>query len=236
MVIPGILETKQEEALKKIQMLDGTAPVIQIDIADGLLVEGKTFMDLSFLETLKLSSRIQIHLMIQKPGSFLLTLPTNVKDVCAHAEAFLYNPNWEEGFHDVLKSKNSKVGLSFNFGTPFEDFKEWILKCDYIQLMGVNPGGQSRPFIMESLDKIKSFKKEFPGIFLQVDGGISEETVRMVGEAGADAVVVGSAIFTSPDPLQSYKNFMLQFEGAHRNFYYSQQHPLTEHFGGEKSF
>jgi len=53
----------------------------------------------------------------------------------------------------------SEGGLSFNIQTLFDDFKDWIVKCDYIQLMGVNPGGQGRPFIMQTLDKIGDFKK-----------------------------------------------------------------------------
>lgn len=218
MVIPGVFEKTEGDALQKINLVGNVAPKIQLDIADGLLVDGKTFVDLTFISNLNVRAQIQLHLMVQRPESFLTTLPSNIKDMCVQAEAFLYNPLRRESLHDVLKAKGMQVGLSFNTRTPFDDFKDWIEKCDYIQLMGVNPGGQSRPFIMQTLDKIGDFKRSFPNVLLQVDGGIAAETLKMVAKAGVDNVVIGSAVFKSPNPTQTYRDFVLQFENARRHF------------------
>jgi len=255
MVIPGILEATQENALQKINLLSGVAPKIQLDIADGELVSGKTFMDLSFLSSLSsaptmsaksalpsLSSpsasalqntvQIQLHLMVQKPEAMLMFLPPVVKEVCIQAEAFMYKPLCMEAFDDVLKAKNIRAGLSFNSKTPFEDFSDCLTKCDFVQFMTVDPGAQGRPFIMESLDKIAQFKERFPNVTLQVDGGIAQDTLPMVIEAGADDLIIGSALFNSPNPVESYKNFVLQFDHARANYLTSRK---RQGFGGEKT-
>ncbi len=238
MVIPGILEATQEKALQKINLLAGVTPKIQLDIADGELVSGKTFLDISFLSSLPTMPspqhpvHIQLHLMVQKPEAMLMFLPPVVKEVCIQAEAFMYKPLCMEAFDDVLKAKNIRAGLSFNTKTPFEDFSDCLTKCDFVQFMSVDPGAQGRPFIMESLDKIARFKERFPNVTLQVDGGIAQDTLPMVIEAGADDLIVGSAIFNSPDPVESYKNFVLQFDHARANYLTSRQ---RQGFGGEKT-
>lgn len=223
MVIPGIFEETIEKATQEINLVGNLAPKIQLDIADGLMVDGKTFLDLSFLLNLQIHAEIQLHLMVQKPESFLLALPPVIKDVCAQAEAFMYNPICLESYDDVLKAKSIRVGLSFNSQTPFEDFEDCIKQCDYVQFMTVNPGAQGRPFLMESLDKIARFKEKYPNTSLQVDGGISMETMRMVVKAGADDVVVGSQIFKSSNPAQTYRDFVLQFEHARTNLFHSRK-------------
>ena len=223
MVIPGIFEETTEQAAQEIVLIGNLATKIQLDIADGLMVDGKTFLDLSFLFDLQIKAEIQLHLMVQKPESFLIALPPVIKDVCAQAEAFMYNPICMESYNDVLKAKNIRVGLSFNPQTPFEDFEDCIKQCDYVQFMTINPGAQGRPFLMESLDKIARFKEKYPNVRLQVDGGISTETMRMVVKAGADDVVVGSQIFRSSNPAQTYQDFVLQFENARTNFFHSRK-------------
>lgn len=223
MVIPGIFEETVEKATQEINLVGNLASKIQLDIADGLMVDGKTFLDLGFLQDLRIAAEIQLHLMVQKPESFLLTLPPLVKDVCAQAEAFMYNPICMESYNDVLKARSIRVGLSFNPQTPFEDFEDCIKQCDYVQFMTVNPGAQGRPFMMESLNKISRFKEKYPNMRLQVDGGISTETMRMVVKAGADDIVVGSQIFKSPNPAQTYQDFVLQFEHARANLFHSRK-------------
>ncbi|PIS22036.1 hypothetical protein COT50_04140 [candidate division WWE3 bacterium CG08_land_8_20_14_0_20_41_10] len=230
MIIPGIFEETIEKAVQEINLMGNIAPKIQLDIADGLMVDGKTFLDLGFLQDFRIIAELQLHLMVQKPESFLLTLPPLVKDVCAQAEAFMYNPLCIESYHDVLKAKSVRVGLSFNPQTPFEDFEDCIKQCDYAQFMTVNPGAQGRPFIMQSLDKIARFKEKYPNTRLQVDGGITTETMRMVVKAGANDVVVGSQIFKSTNPAQTYQDFVLQFDHAHTNYLVSRQ---RHSFGGE---
>lgn len=233
MIIPGIFEQTTQKAVSNMGLVGNEAEKIQLDVADGNLVDGRTFSDLSFLSNIEIKAQIQLHLMVQKPESYLMFLPTNIKEVCVQAEAFMYKPLCMEAFDDVLRAKNIRAGLSFNFSTPFEDFIDCIRRCDFVQFMTVRPGAQGRPFIMPSLDKIVSFKAKYPHIHLQVDGGISLDTLKLVIDAGADDMIVDSAIFKSEDPVQTYKDFVLQSENAHRDFYHSKN---RNRFAKEKSF
>lgn len=225
MVIPGILEQNTEKALEKIKLMYNLAPKIQLDIADGILVNGKTFMDLSFLENLAPNEcpPIQLHLMVQKPEAMLMFLPSIVKEVCVQAEAFMYKPLCLEAFDDFIKAKKVRAGLSFNHTTPFEDFVDCIKQCDFVQFMTVEPGAQGRPFIVESLGKISRFKETFPNKPLQVDGGISLDIIPTIVQAGADDLIIGSALFESEEPKKSYQDFVLQYEHARTNYLNSQK-------------
>jgi ribulose-phosphate 3-epimerase len=218
MVIPGIFEETVDLAVRDIKLVANVAPVIQLDIADGLLVDGKTFLDLSFLLDLQSTAAIQLHLMVQKPEAFLLALPPTVRDVCAQVEAFMYNPSCMASYVNVLKAKNVRVGLSFNPQTPVVDFADCISQCDYVQLMTVQPGGQGRAFDARSLSKLAQFKRVYPATRVQVDGGIATDTLQLAVEAGADDVVAGAHIFASADPAQTYKDFVLQFDHARTAF------------------
>jgi len=221
MVIPAVFEETTEAATTELKLVGNIAENIQVDIADGQLVLGKTFTDLGFLVDLDINAKIQLHLMVQKPESFLLALPPNILDVCTQAEVFIHNPMYLENYYNIIKSKGAKFGLSFKPQTAVEDCEGYVEKCDYIQFMTVDPGGQGKPFVMDVLNKISSFKDKNPNVFLQTDGGISQETLGMVVRAGADGVVIGSQIFKSPNPAETYKNFVLQFDHAHRNFLHS---------------
>lgn len=223
MIIPGIFEETIEKAERELESVGSLAPKIQLDMADGNLVDGKTFLDLGFLMDTGINSEIQLHLMVQRPESFLLKLPPIIKDVCVQAEAFMYRMPAMDSFVEILEARGIRMGLSFNLKTPFDILDGYLKETDYIQLMSINPGGQGRSFDMEILDRIADFKEKFPNMFLQIDGGINSNTLNMVVETGIDAVIVGSALFKTLDPKQEYKNFVLQFDNAHRNFLHSQR-------------
>ena len=63
MVIPVILDKTKEEAIHKLNLLGNVAPILQLDIADGLLIDDKTFTDISFLNDLNITAKIQLHLI-----------------------------------------------------------------------------------------------------------------------------------------------------------------------------
>lgn len=223
MIIPGIFEVDNKKAQEELNVVGSIAPKIQLDMADGVLVDGKTFLDLSFINDLSINAEIQLHLMVQKPEILLLKLPPVIRDICIQAEAYMYRMPAMDSFVEVLETRGLRMGLSFNLKTPLDILDDYLKEVDYVQLMSINPGGQGRPFEMKILDRISEFKEKFPDKFLQVDGGINPNTMDMVVEAGVDAVVVGSGLFKTADPKQQYKDFVLQFENAHRNFLHSKR-------------
>lgn len=222
MIIPGILETTFEQVQKAYDQISSEAEKIQIDIADGILVEGKTFTNIEKLIELDGHASLQIHLMVQKPETLIAIIPPNIKDVCTQIEAYMYRVDYLQGFIDILRAKDIRTGLSFNPQTSWKDYNDYISHFDYIQFMSIEPGAQGREFDDSVLAKIKDFRKVHPNINLQVDGGVNIQNLIDLVKVGTNSLVVGSQIFADSEKVeQRYKDFVIEFEHAQRQLHHS---------------
>lgn len=190
MVIPVILETDLQKIKKKIDLVDNNSEIIQIDIADGILVKGKTYLNVDDLDTFDIETPLELHFMVNKPAEFLNKKLNNVQRVCSQIEA--------EGIPEFIqraKEFGYQVGLSLAPNTQIKNVEPYLKEIDYVQFVSVEPGGQGREFDYRVMEKIKDFRKKHPDIRVQVDGGINIENMDDVLKAGANDVVIGSAIF-----------------------------------------
>jgi len=196
MIIPVILEKDFEEVKRKIALVDGIADLIQIDIADGTLTTEKTFTDLGLLDNIYTKSALEIHLMAQNPNLYVQKKPDDVTSICAQVEAgkSIY------GFINNCRKLGCNVGISVNPETKIEEFKKLVPKVDFVQFMTVYPGRQGNNILPEVLDKISQFKKIFPDVVVQVDGGVKTSNMTDLLQRGINNVVIGSEIFGSKDP------------------------------------
>lgn len=203
MIIPGILEKNFDEVRKKVKLIEQVAPIIQLDMADGKLVDGLTFQDISKVGELETSSEIELDLMEIHPLEFLQKRISNVSRIIFHLGSK------DDLLEDILKAKSFDylVGFGISPAMQMELLEPYAEYLDYVQFMTIKPGGQGRQFVTEVLDEIAVFKSSFPKIRIQVDGGISENTLLLAKEAGANDVVVGSHIFNTPNPLSTYQKF-----------------------------
>jgi ribulose-phosphate 3-epimerase len=215
MIIPGILEETFDQAQTKYNQVASFADIVQLDIADGILVEGKTFLSVEQLIDLTGHAKLQVHLMVQKPESYLATMPTNIKDLCIQIEAFMYRLDYMDGFVDILRTRELRSGLSFNPQTNWQDYEDYLKHFDYIQFMGVEPGAQGRTFDDSVVEKIKAFRKTHPSISIQVDGGVNSQNLIDLVKAGVNSLVVGSQIFSNSKKIdQHYNDFVIEFQHA----------------------
>ena len=103
----------------------------------------------------------------------------------------------------LIKAGGAKAGLVFNPATPLHYLDYVLDKVDQILLMSVNPGFGGQKFIPMTLEKLREARKIIDdsglNIRLEVDGGVTEQNIREIAEAGADMFVAGSAIFGKPD-------------------------------------
>jgi ribulose-phosphate 3-epimerase len=110
-----------------------------------------------------------------------------------------------------IKGHEVKAGVALNPATPLETLKYILEYVDLVLVMTVNPGFGGQKFIDSMLKKIKELdemRKEMNLSFeIEVDGGINIKNIKQVVEAGADIIVAGSAIFESPDPSSTIKEF-----------------------------
>jgi ribulose-phosphate 3-epimerase len=106
-----------------------------------------------------------------------------------------------------LKKIGARAGMALKPGTEIEPYADLLDEIDMLLIMTVEPGFGGQKFMANMMDKVRR-SKDLIGdrpIWLQVDGGVSLETISIAREAGADTFVAGSAVFNSPDPADMVK-------------------------------
>lgn len=102
--------------------------------------------------------------------------------------------------------KDVSLGVSFSGDTSREALLPYLEYADYIQVMGIHTIGlQGQPFAEATLDHVRFFKEEYPQLPVSVDGSVNENTVERIVKAGADRLIVGSAIVGQSDMEAAYK-------------------------------
>jgi ribulose-phosphate 3-epimerase len=104
----------------------------------------------------------------------------------------------------AIRSEGARAGLALKPGSRIEDYEDCIDSVDMFLIMTVEPGFGGQKFMHAMMDKVRATKSIIGDrpIWLQVDGGISLETIEIARDAGADTFVAGSAVFNSADPAE----------------------------------
>lgn len=174
----------------------GGAKVLHIDVMDGRFVPNFTFGAL-LVKTIRKCSNMfyDCHLMVEKPYDFIDSFyKAGADNITVHYEAL--GDKCGEAL-DYIHSLGIKAGLSVSPDTPVEVIAPYIDKVDMILIMSVYPGFGGQKFIPESLDRIAKVKEMTQGydIDIEVDGGVYDENIKTVVDAGANVIVAGSAVF-----------------------------------------
>ena len=191
----SILNVEKEKRLEKIkQFMQVEGNWIHFDVMDGKFVENKTFAYETVEEVGNYCSFFKdVHLMTYEPGESLI----KYKEAGADQITFHYESVKESEIMpliETIKNMNMKVGLSIKPGTDVGEIKQYLPYLDLVLVMSVEPGKGGQKFMIESLEKIRwlNNNREVGEYLISVDGGINEETSKLVKESGADVIVVGS--------------------------------------------
>lgn len=185
------------------------ADYIHIDVMDGVFVPDISF-GMPVISTIrKVTKKIfDVHLMIVEPERYIDDfVKCGADSITFHLEA----TEDADGVIDKIHRAGCRAGLSIKPGTPVEAVKPYLDKIEMLLIMTVEPGFGGQKYIPESTERIRTARKMINDMGLtvdvQVDGGITEETLRIVLEAGANVIVAGSAIFGG-NISENVKNYL----------------------------
>ncbi|MBI3335062.1 MAG: ribulose-phosphate 3-epimerase, partial [Candidatus Portnoybacteria bacterium] len=155
----------------------------------------------------------ELHLMLQDPDKTVLPwLKTPARRIIFHWEAKQGPHTWVWGLLRKIKNTGKEAGIALNPKTSQEKIYAFLKGIDSVLIMSVEPGFSGQVFMPEVLSKIKALRdKKFGGI-IEVDGGMNEETIALVREAGADSLVVTKAIFDEPEPREALRQLNGRFK------------------------
>lgn len=210
------------EYLKRnLELVRGIVKVVQIDIMDGKLTKNSSWPygehDAESFEKILREEEgmpfweeidFELDLMIvDADKEFEKLIKLFPKRVVFHIEAF---PNLKEFLEnlDPYYKESIEFGVAINTTTPIETIFLIIPEVKFVQCMGIEKiGYQGNPFDERVIAHIERLREKFPALIISVDGGVNLETAPMLLDAGADRLVIGSAIFESDDIRQTINEF-----------------------------
>jgi ribulose-phosphate 3-epimerase len=202
-IAPSILSADLGRLAEEIARCEaGGADWIHVDVMDGRFVPNLTF-GAKVIETVRrlTSLPIDVHLMVVEPERYFEDF------AAAGATGLTIHPEVSPHLHRQLtriRELGCAAGAAINPSTPLTAVSEVLAELDLLLVMSVNPGFGGQQFIPSSVDKVRRARAMLDATgseaWLQVDGGISRDTIADVWEAGANALVAGHAIFAAADP------------------------------------
>lgn len=222
-IVPALLVQNKEEFETQLRSVEGHCQRIQVDILDNTLFPNKTWNDPEAVSAMNPSVEIELHLMVENPIPIVKEWKKHVpnfKRAIVHAEMHRQLGTVTAYIKDVLKLE---VGVAVNPETPLSAIESVMHSIDQLTIMSVHPGFQGQTFgdeehmgdkeaIFEKIRRAKEHRNDLP---LEIDGGLREELIQPLINAGITLLGAGSIISKHENPtaqLQHLNELVTSYE------------------------
>lgn len=226
-IVPAIIPVSKEDLDQKLAQLSGLCEEVQVDIVDGVYATPASWpFAKDATEPLRMLKegamlphagefKLEIDLMSTDPESSVGTwIGLGATRLTIHAESTRFLPRFIESAHSQyghdagFASGLLSLGLAIGTETNLALIEPYLSKVDYVQFMGVRTiGRQGELFAPGVISRIQTFRKKYPHIPVQVDGGVTLENAPKLLQAGVSRLVVGSALWKAPNISERYRAF-----------------------------
>ena len=201
-ITPSILNADFSRLNEEIDSIAQVSDLIHLDVMDDVFVPNFTFDFAAASKIISESSvAVDAHLMVADVDEIAVQYAEiGCASVTIHAEA---TSNISQTLKNI-RAAGSRSSLGIKPNTSIDDYAQFVGLVDMYLIMTVEPGFGGQKFMENMMEKVRR-TREIIGdrpIWLQVDGGISMNTIEIALDAGADTFVVGSAVFNAEDPAQ----------------------------------
>jgi len=202
-ICPSILNADRDNLSIEIARISTQSDLLHLDVMDNIFVPNFTF-------TFEQSEKIIAECPIPVDSHLMIADPDNRAHLYAKAGSASVTFHFEASANPLetisrIKNEGARAGVALKPATPFHKIASLMEHLDMVLIMTVEPGFGGQSFMYDMMEKVKEARREidtqfFEKIWLQVDGGVSLETIALAAESGADTFVAGSAVFKSDDP------------------------------------
>jgi ribulose-phosphate 3-epimerase len=201
-ITPSILNADFANLAGEIERIAAVSDLVHLDVMDNVFVPNFTFDFERAAEIIAISKLpVDAHLMVAEVDQIAIRYAEiGCASVTVHAEATI---DIKETLR-AIRANGARASLALKPKTSLAPYLQFFEELDMLLIMTVEPGFGGQKFMTDQLAKIAQARQEIgeKAIWLQVDGGISLETIKSATIAGADTFVAGSAVFNSSDPAQ----------------------------------
>lgn len=215
-ITPSILNADRENLAAEIGKIAAVSDYIHLDVMDNIFVPNFTFdFDAAKKIIEECPIPVDAHLMVSDADEIAISYAqAGSKSVTVHVEAVRDIRATMKG----IRKAGARAAIALKPGTEIDPYEQYLDDVDMFLIMTVEPGFGGQSFIDTMLAKISRTRQIIGDrpIWLQVDGGISLQTIERAYEAGADTFVAGSAVFNAEDPaemVESLRAKLLEMKG-----------------------
>jgi len=203
-LIPSLLVQNQKTFEDRLRTIERQCKMIHVDILDGSLFSFISWFDAEAVGAIKTPLLFEIHLMVKNPLPIIEEWKRSVaglRRAIIHAEIARPLGSIISHIHEEHKIE---AGVAINPETPIEEIHEVLHAIDQITVLGVHPGQSGQAFIgAPILEKITHIHRHRTDLPIEIDGGVTEQLLPSLAEAGCTRFCAASAIFKADDPLKA---------------------------------